>query len=94
MLTQVLSTSLLFGGATDDGTGHDADWDDQQESWWTTSKLSAEIDRDTQTGDTRAWGHVSLIELSLLRLAAPRLDERERFATAARLRERASAGRR
>jgi hypothetical protein len=84
MLTQVLSTSLLFDGATDDGTGHDAHyWGDQQESWWTTSKLSAEIDRDTQTGDTRAWGHVSLIELSLLRLAAPRLDELERFATAA-----------
>ena len=52
--------------------------DEEKEAWWTTAKLAAEVDRDTLAGEDRAWGHVSLIELWLLRLAAPGLNEEDR----------------
>jgi hypothetical protein len=64
-LTQVLSLSVVLG-------------DDFDHASWITAKLSADTDLSHQMPDGRAWAHVSLTELSLLRLADRTLEEHER----------------
>ncbi len=47
---------------------------------WTTARLAAQIDTDSPDEVVRAWAHVSLSELALLRLADVPADERAAFA--------------
>jgi hypothetical protein len=79
MLTQVVATGLLFAAS---GSGpsepRDGPFGDLEHSLWTTARLSAQMDRKSERPDDRAWAHVSLTELALLRVGDDSLDPDER----------------